>query len=270
MTYQDLDSLESQPTTMRRDEDPYYRDDPAFDQLAKSLGEQLQHLSSKTSRLDDDIARLGTKLDGPRVHERIRNVLQESVVELKKAGEGFDKINKWEYVNRTQRMTQNKLVTEYKSLRAQFDTLNRRGEEKLREISQAAQRDSEAGRQPYGDAEPQFQEQQLLEPQLANQSEVDFQASLIEHRETGIQAIERDTLHLGELFESLAEMVAGQGETIDSLDHRLEEVTSDTRGANTELRSANRYQKNARSKACCLFIILAIILAIIVLAVVLG
>ena len=50
----------------------------------------------------------------------------------------------------------------------------------------------------------------------------------------------------------------------------LRNVTHDTRGANVELRSASRYQKNARTKACCLLVILAVILAIIVLAVVLG
>ena len=50
----------------------------------------------------------------------------------------------------------------------------------------------------------------------------------------------------------------------------VEVVRDDTHGADRELRSAARYQKNARSKACCLLVILTIILTIILLAVFLG
>lgn len=61
-----------------------------------------------------------------------------------------------------------------------------------------------------------------------------------------------------------------QGGQLDIISENVENVTRDTRGANVELRSASRYQKNARNKMCCLLIILAVILAIIILAAVLG
>jgi t-SNARE complex subunit (syntaxin) len=57
---------------------------------------------------------------------------------------------------------------------------------------------------------------------------------------------------------------------LDAIDVNVENTLTDTRGADVELRSASRYQKSARNKACCLLVILAVVLLIVVLAVVLG
>jgi syntaxin 7 len=116
------------------------------------------------------------------------------------------------------------------------------------------------------------QQQQLLEeqPRLANQDEVDFQEALIIEREAEIRNIEQSVGELNELFRDVAHIVHEQGGQLDIISENVERVTTDTRGANVELRSASRYQKNARNKACCLLLILAVILVIIVLAVTLG
>ena len=118
----------------------------------------------------------------------------------------------------------------------------------------------------------QQDQQQLLEeqPRLANQNEVDFQEALIIERETEIRNIEQSVGELNELFRDVAHIVNEQGEQLDTISGNVERVHTDTRGANVELRSASRYQKNARTKACCLLIILAVILTIIILAAVLG
>lgn len=128
--------------------------------------------------------------------------------------------------------------------------------------------EGEAG---VADSEGQFQQQQLEEQsRLADQGEVDFQESLIIERETEIRNIEQSVGELNELFRDVAHIVHEQGGQLDIISENVQNVNQDTRGANTELRSASRYQKNARSKACCLLLILGVILAIIILAVVLG
>lgn len=65
-------------------------------------------------------------------------------------------------------------------------------------------------------------------------------------------------------------MVREQGENLDIIDANVDTTLTNTRGADSELRSASRYQKSARNKACCLLFILAIVVVIVVLAVVLG
>lgn len=91
--------MEAQPTTMRRDEDPQYRDDPDFDHLAEQLSDQLFTLTSNISRLSNQIALLGTKRDTERVRERVHNLLEETRTGFRDVGEGIKQIQTWEDVN---------------------------------------------------------------------------------------------------------------------------------------------------------------------------
>jgi hypothetical protein len=99
MSFDRLSSLESQPTTWRRDDDPQYRDDPEFHNLTESLSSQLFTLTSNISRLSNQIALLGTKRDTERVRERVHDLLDETRTGFKDIGEGIKKIQTWENVN---------------------------------------------------------------------------------------------------------------------------------------------------------------------------
>ncbi|KAJ5931539.1 hypothetical protein N7516_006028 [Penicillium verrucosum] len=271
MSFDRLNSLEAQPTTMRRDEDTQYRDDPDFDHLAEQLSDQLFTLTSNISRLSNQIALLGTKRDTERVRERVHNLLEETRTGFRDVGEGIKQVQTWEDVNPSQKWTQQKLSSEFKATLDEFQTIQRRALEKQRASAVAARTAFEEGEQASGENDVQLQEQ-LLEEQhrMANQGEVDFQESLIIERETEIRNIEQSVGELNELFRDVAHIVTEQGGQLDIISENVQNVTQDTRGANVELRSASKYQKNARNRACCLFIILAVILAIIVLAIVLG
>lgn len=120
------------------------------------------------------------------------------------------------------------------------------------------------------EAQEQLQQQELEQPRLANQDEVDFQQALIIERESEIRNIEQSVGELNELFRDVAHIVHEQGGQLDIISENVENVTTDTRGANVELRSASRYQKNARTKMCCLLLILAIILTVVILAATIG
>lgn len=99
MSFDRLNSLEAQPTTMRRDEDPQYRDDPDFDHLAEQLSDQLFTLTSNISRLSNQIALLGTKRDTERVRERVHDLLEETRTGFRDVGEGIKQVQTWEDVN---------------------------------------------------------------------------------------------------------------------------------------------------------------------------
>lgn len=134
--------------------------------------------------------------------------------------------------------------------------------------SKTALEEANSGQSPS--AGGQQQAQLLEEPRLADQSEVDYQENLIIEREGEIRQIEQSVGELNELFRDVAHIVREQGDMLDTIDVNVENTLTDTRGADVELRSASRYQKAARNKACCLLLILAIIMIIVVLAVVLG
>ncbi len=99
MSFDRLPSLEAQPTTTRRSDDPQYSDDPGFRQLSESLSNQLFTLTSNISRLSNQIALLGTKRDTERVRERVHDLLEETRDGFKDVGEGIKRIQTWEDVS---------------------------------------------------------------------------------------------------------------------------------------------------------------------------
>jgi len=267
MSFDRLSSLESQPTTTRRQDDAQYRDDPEFSRLAESLSTRLFELTTNISRLSNQIALLGTRRDTDRVRERVHDLLEETRDGFKEVGEGIKKVQGWEDLNASQRYTNQKLSREFSSALSEFQVVQRRALEKER-ASKAALEESASAQSPSGEGQQQLQA--VDEPRLAQSDEVDYQENLIIEREGEIRQIEQSVGELNELFRDVAHIVREQGDMIDTIDVNVEHTLTDTRGADTELRSASRYQRSARNKACCLLLILAIVLIIVVLAVVLG
>ncbi|RDW60766.1 SNARE protein [Coleophoma cylindrospora] len=271
MSFDQLSNLESQSTTTRRGDDPNYSDDPEFQRLSQDLMTKLFTLTGNISRLSNEIALLGTKRDTERVRERVHDLLEESKEAFKEVGDGVKTIQSWEDVSPSQKYTQQKLAREFQANLTEFQTVQRRALEKQRSSASAARVALEEASSPSAEGSSPFGQQQSQEQlRLASQDEVDFQDSLIVEREAEIRNIEQGVTELNELFRDVAHIVSEQGEQLDTIAANVDDTRTDTRNADQELRSAARYQKNARSKACCLLLILAVILTIVILAVVLG
>jgi t-SNARE complex subunit (syntaxin) len=175
----------------------------------------------------------------------------------------------------SQRFTQSKLNREFQASLKEFQDLQRTALDKERQAAAAnraaldeQQAGSPSGTRRTGAGGQQLQEQDQL--RLASQDEVDFQESLIIERESEIRNIEQSVGELNELFRDVAHMVHEQGEQLDVIAENVEGVRDDTRGADVELRTASRHQRNARNKMCCLLLILAVVLTVVILAVVLS
>ena len=91
--------MERQPTTMRRNEDPEYQDDPEFNRFTEELSVKLFSLTSGISRLSQQVNLLGTKRDTDRVRERVHDLLEETRDGFKDAGEGIKRLTGWEDLN---------------------------------------------------------------------------------------------------------------------------------------------------------------------------
>ncbi|KAI0389136.1 t-SNARE [Xylariaceae sp. FL0594] len=274
MSFDQLSSLESGSGAGRRSNNGAYSDDPEFSRLSQSLMNKLFHLQGNISKLRSDISLLGTKRDNPRLRERVSGVLEESTGQFKEVGEGVKKIQGWGDVTPTQKYSQQKLSREFKAALAEFQSLQRTALDKQRASVSAAksaldqEHTGEDG--PSGHGEELLQLQQQEQVHLAPQDEVDFQDALITEREEEIRHIEEGVSDLNVLFQQVAQIVSEQGEQLQTIENNAVNVRDDTRGADVELRSAARYQKNARSKACCLLLVLAVIMTIVLLAVFLG
>ncbi|KAI0008939.1 t-SNARE [Xylariaceae sp. FL0662B] len=275
MSFDQLSSIESGGGAGRRQNNGAYADDPEFSRLSQGLMNKLFHLQGNIQKLKSDIGLLGTKRDNPRLRERVHAVLEESTEQFKEVGEGVKKVQTWEDVTPTQKYSQQKLSREFKAALGEFQSLQRTALDKQRasvSAAKAALESETAGEHgaPSGREGEQLQLLQQEQAHLAPQDEVDFQDALIIEREEEIRQIEEGVGDLNVLFQQVAQIVGEQGEQLQTIENNAVGVRDDTRGADYELRSAARYQKNARSKACCLLLVLAVIMAIVLLAVFLG
>ncbi|KAM0715379.1 hypothetical protein Q7P37_008877 [Cladosporium fusiforme] len=276
MSFQDSGALESQPTTWRRSDDPQYADDPEFQALTTTLSDKLFTLTNNISRLNNQIALLGTKRETDRVRERVQDLLQETGDSFKDIGEGLKRVSNWEDLGPSQKYTQGKLNQEFRASLTEFQVLQRQALEKQRASATAArtalEQEDSAHQDGSSGGQQQQQQQQIQqqEPRLADQSEVDFQESLIIERESEIRNIEQSVGELNELFRDVAHMVHEQGQSLDIISDNVTQTRDDTRNADQQLRTASRHQKSARGKACCLLLILVVVLTVIIVAAVLG
>ncbi|KAK8130744.1 SNAP receptor-like protein [Apiospora kogelbergensis] len=286
MSFDQLSNLESgggggrRPGNGTRGGGGAYSDSPEFSRLNQTLTNALFHLQGNNDKLRTEIDRLGTRQDKPRLRERVQALLEESRDQFKEAGEGVKKLQTWDDgdgVTPTQKYQQQKLARDFGASLREFQGLQRTALEKLNAgvtAAKAAAHDAESpsaerGGFEHGGEQLQLQQQQE-QAHLAAQDEVDFQDALIQEREDEIRQIEEGVSDLNTLFKQVAQIVGEQGEQLETIEANAINVRDDTRGADVELRSAARYQKNARSKACCLLLILAVILTIVLLAVFLG
>ena len=104
MSFNRLPSLEAQPASLRRQEDPEYRDDPEFSELTEKLSTRLFELTSNISRLSQQIALLGTRRDTERVRERVHDLIDETKDGFKEVGEGVKRTQAWEDLNVRRRL----------------------------------------------------------------------------------------------------------------------------------------------------------------------
>jgi hypothetical protein len=95
MSFQRSSALESQPTTWRREDDPEYADDPEFREFASSLGDDLFGLTAGVTRLSQEMAKLGTSRETPRVRERVKTSVEETSDKFKDIGERLKKLTTW-------------------------------------------------------------------------------------------------------------------------------------------------------------------------------
>ncbi|KAF7189532.1 Syntaxin pep12 [Pseudocercospora fuligena] len=272
MSFNDSSNLESQPTTWRREDDPQYADDPEFQQYTTQLSDKLFSLTSNISRLSSQIALLGTRRETDRVRERVSDLLSETQDGFREVGEGLKKVQAWHDLGPSQKYTAGKLSQEFRASLTEFQGLQRQALDKQRASASAAKAalDEAGPTSPSAQGGQQQLQQQQEQLRLADQSEVDFQESLIIERESEIRNIESSVSELNELFRDVATMVYDQGQTLDIISENVMQTRDDTRNADQQLRTASRHQKSARGKACCLLIILAIVLAVVILAVVLS
>ena len=92
--------------------------------------------------------------------------------------------------------------------------------------------------------------------------------NIIEERETSINKLVTDMGQVSDLFTDLALLVQNQGTNIDNIETNICNSGANIEKANTQLITANNYQKTKRSclcrLVCCLVILILILLLVLI------
>jgi hypothetical protein len=104
---------------------------------------------------------------------------------------------------------------------------------------------------------------------LVPEEHVAYNESIIQEREQDILEIERNIVQVNEIFRDLGTIVNEQQYLLDNIETNVGNTVVNMENATHELRTANKYQKMATKRLCCLLIAGAIVITIIILFVVL-
>ena len=90
----------------------------------------------------------------------------------------------------------------------------------------------------------------------------------IRERDEQMEHLERSMQDVNDIYRDLSVMVHTQGDMLDNIEMNITTSAASVSSATRELGKADKYQRKARNKGCCLLVFLLVFLA--VLALILG
>jgi len=164
---------------------------------------------------------------------------------------------------RQRKIEQQKLSKDFQKVLTDFQKAQRLSAEKQREYVDRAKA-SNVRNDIYGDSEGE-EEQPLfsdnsrrLQLQVVD-NELEYNEALIAEREGEIRDIEQGIRELNEIFKDLGTLVNEQQSSLDNIESNVSSIVTNVHSAADELGKANRYQKKARNRMCCLLLIFVVI-----------
>lgn len=268
MSFNKLSDLESQRSTPTSTS--------GFAKQTNVISRRIFQITANVTQIQRLLQAIAAKKDNQQSRNNLRTLLETTRDNIKNTGDEIKKLDDFdenEIGGETARYTKNKMTRDFQGVLASFQEVQRKSAEYqqsyIDSAKQAIQETEEAA--DTGDSQnAPLLLQATQSPRLLDNSEIEFNESLIEERESEIQNIEAGITELNEIFRDLGTMIGQQGEQIDSIEANVENVATDTQTAASELSKAQIYQRNSRNRMFCLLMILIIIFTIILLAVVLG
>ncbi|KAI9294209.1 t-SNARE [Neoconidiobolus thromboides FSU 785] len=239
------------------------------DALTKSISQKIFKITSNVSNLQRIVNLLGTQRDTQAlrsqmhdVTESTREMIKVTTKDIKSLTTNTSSLSSEELKQR--KLGQHKLTKDFQKVLAQFHSIQKISAEKSREVVDYihnVQEDEEKEEQPL-----LLQSNQRVQVQSLD-NEIEFNQGLIEEREREIQEIEQGITELNEVFRDLGTFVNEQQGLLDNIESNVSNVAVNIYQANTELNTANEYQKKSRKTMCYIFLILFVVLSIFILVI---
>eukprot|EP01092_Planopodium_desertum_P003764 TRINITY_DN17198_c0_g1_i1.p1 TRINITY_DN17198_c0_g1~~TRINITY_DN17198_c0_g1_i1.p1 ORF type:complete len:280 (-),score=21.49 TRINITY_DN17198_c0_g1_i1:69-860(-) len=99
--------------------------------------------------------------------------------------------------------------------------------------------------------------------EVAFDDDLRLDTAILKERNEAIKEIEDEMKSLNEAFVDIADMIHSQGEDVATIEANIEVAAAETTAGVDELHKAEKYARSARSKTCCILVIIVIICAVI-------
>lgn len=177
--------------------------------------------------------------------------------------DGFDELGSVQQFSRDKIKNElHKLLVEFQELQLKFTQLTKQMNSEARTALAEEHASGVGGAEDLGAAN-----QLVVERDVINNEEFDYQQSLIREREEEIRNIETGITELNEIFKDLGSIVTQQGTLVDNIESNIFSVVDNTKIAASELSRAAYYQRRSRSRSLCVLLILLAILAVVLLGI---
>ncbi|CAK9439387.1 uncharacterized protein LODBEIA_P35330 [Lodderomyces beijingensis] len=306
MSFANID-LEAQRQPLLKSDQPTatYASDDAHDEngqvpgsntldfVIQKTSRSLQGFSQSLSQFDSQRRQLGTKRDSLELRTNT-DALQSNISKLQRAietliGELSLLMNKSAersasggsnamQVSGRQIIMKERLTAEFHELVKKFAKLSKLYADKKRVTPVADAVANQENNNSSGDAsgsssKQQHQQQvQLLEqeqedPDIVEQTELQYHLLLTEERNQEIQQVADGIMEVNSIFKDLGQLLNRQGEQINTIEDNILQLHGHTQQADRELQKANAYQRKRGKWSCILLVAVSIFLLVVILAV---
>ncbi|KAG0596547.1 hypothetical protein M758_UG264500 [Ceratodon purpureus] len=210
---------------------------------------------------------LGTQRDNHALRERLHateqkigKLVEETMARLKEENEADHLVSS----STAKKIWDAKLAKDFQSVLQEFQTARKVAQSRQRKYAPVLPPASWLPGLNSGQGKSEEEAGLLRQSQRlvveANQSEVLFNATVIEEREQGILEIQQQIGEVSEIFKDLAQIVANQGYIIDDIEANIERSASATVQSSMHLSRAAKCQKSSEYWKCVILAIVGTVL----------
>ncbi|XP_033117505.1 syntaxin-12-like isoform X2 [Anneissia japonica] len=243
-----------------------FRDDGGneFSSVVKQVSDGIFKINNSVSQLEKAVRQIGTPEDSMTVRDRIQNTLQSTKSIVTITTRNLSQLKQLAYTaTRPERLQCERLTNDLQETVKRYGEVQKKVMAKMKSCPTVPKPHiPEDYSNEHSSLIADNQRQEQFSQLQQHEAVIDFDNALIEDREERIRQIEGAMLDVNEIFRDLSAMVSEQGEMIDSIEANVDRADTNIESGNEQLVTASRYQKKARKKMCCIFVILIVVFGI--------
>lgn len=243
--------------------------DGEIEDLKRRIGDAIMQIKQDTQRIQSMGSQIGTRSDSDDLRQRLHNTARSCLAEVEQCHSLFKELTRLskESSDRAVQFTVKSLQQNLTSATSSFQRVSSEVSERMRSTAVPRERldmssdgvdveeDSDRVALVRNSGRQGAQKQSFV---------VSNEVAHIEERARKMQGLEGDIRQLNDIMMDIGKLVVTQGETVDTIEQNIEQVTINVDEGNRQLEKGVMYKKCSRRLQCTIAIIILVILVVII------